>query len=55
MHLHYIVKLKIRIFCENCNAEKVKLKKSYLFTLILLILKDAMNVSTLTSSYGKFN
>ena len=39
MHIHYLVKLKIRVFCENSNAGKVKLKKFYLLTLILLIKK----------------
>jgi len=29
------------MFCENSNAGKVKLKKCYLFTLILLFEKDA--------------
>jgi len=39
MRLHYIVKLQIRVFCENTNAGKAKLKKFYLLTLILLIEK----------------
>ena len=39
MHIHYLVKLKIHVFCENSNAGKVKLKKFYLLTLILLIKK----------------
>jgi len=38
MRLHYLVKLKI-LFCENSNAGKVKLKKFYLLTLIILIRK----------------
>jgi len=41
MRLHYFVKLKVRVFCENVNARKAKLKKFYLLTLILLIAKDA--------------
>ena len=39
MHLHYLVKLKIRIICENSNAGKPKLEKFYLLTSILLIWK----------------
>ena len=27
MHLHYLVKLKIRVFCEIFNAGKAKLKE----------------------------
>ena len=34
MHLHYLVKLKIRVFCEKSNAGKAKLEKFYLLTLI---------------------
>ena len=49
MRLHYFVKLKIHVFCENSNAEKVKLNKFYLSVLILLIEKGA------TSRYRKFN
>jgi len=42
MRLHYLVKLKIRVFlCENPNDGKAKLKKFYLLTSILPILKDA--------------
>ena len=43
MRLHYLVKLKIRVFCENFNAGKVKLNKFKLFllALILPIEKDA--------------
>jgi len=41
MRLHYLVKLKIHVFCENSNAGKPKLKTFYLLTLILLIEKDA--------------
>jgi len=37
MPLHYLVNLKIRVFCENYNAEKAKLKRFYVLTLILLI------------------
>ena len=40
MQLHYLVKLKIRVFVKNFNAGKAKLK-FYLLTLILLIGKDA--------------
>ena len=54
MRLHYLVKRKIRVFCENSNAGKAKLKKFYLLTLILLIEKRC-NFLTLTSRYGKFN
>ena len=39
MCLHYFVKLKVRVFCENAYAGKAKLKKFYLLTLILLIIK----------------
>jgi len=39
MHLHYLVKLPIHVFCENSNAGKAKLKKVYLLTLVLLIKK----------------
>ena len=53
MHLHYLVKLKIRVFYENSNAGKAKLKKFYLLTLILLI--EKCNFLTLTSRYGKFD
>ena len=41
MRLHCLVKLKIRVFCENFNAGKAKLKKCYLLTLILLTDKVA--------------
>ena len=41
MRLHYLVKLKIRVFCENSNAGKAKLNKFYLLTLILHIWKNA--------------
>jgi len=53
MHLHYLVKLKICVFCENSNAGKTKLKKLYLLTLILPIKKiqlfdfDMMTTMTL--------
>ena len=40
MRLHYLVKLKIRVFCEASNAGKAKLKKFYLLTMILPIQKD---------------
>ena len=53
MRVHYLVKLKIRVFCENSNAGKTKLKKFYLLTLIVPIKR--CNVLTLTSRYGKFN
>jgi len=46
MRLRYLVKLQ-NVFCENSNAEKAKLKKFCLLTLILLILK--YNSLTLTS------
>ena len=38
MRLHYLEKLKIRVFCENSNAEKAKLGKFYLglFTTIVV-------------------
>ena len=39
MHLHYRVKIKIRVFCKNSNAGKAKLEKFYLLTLVLLIKK----------------
>jgi len=40
MHLHYLVKLKIRAFVKILySAGKAKLKKFYILTLILLILK----------------
>jgi len=41
MRLHYLVKRKVRVFCEICNTGKAKLKKCYLLTLILLIEKYA--------------
>jgi len=41
MRLNYLVKLKIRVFCENSNAGKAKLNKFHLPVLILLIEKDA--------------
>ena len=28
---HYLMKLKIRVFCENHNAEKLKLSKFYIY------------------------
>ena len=37
MRLHYLVKLKIRVFQKILMKAKVKLKKFYLLTLILLI------------------
>ena len=37
MRLHYLVKLQIRVFGENFNAGKARLKKFYLLTLVLLI------------------
>jgi len=42
------------VFLQNSTDGKVKLKKFYLLTLILLIEKDATFLS-LTSRYGKFN
>ena len=39
MRLHYLMKLKIHVLCENFNAGKAKLKKCYLLTLILLTKK----------------
>ena len=53
MRLHYLVKLKIGVFCENSNAGKAKLEKLYILTLILLT--EKCNFLTLTSRDGKFN
>jgi len=41
MHLHYLVKLKIRVFLNILMLEKKNSKKFCLLTLILLIEKDA--------------
>ena len=41
MRLHYLVKLKVRVFVKKSNAEKAKLKKCYILTLILLSKKYA--------------
>jgi len=54
MHLHYFVKLENSCFSENCNDGKARLKKFYLLTLILLIVKRC-NSLTLTSRCTKFN
>ena len=41
MRLHYLVKLRISVFCENSAVGKAILKKFYLLTLILLTEEDA--------------
>jgi len=45
MRLHYLVKLKIRVFCKNSNARKTKLNKFYLFTISLAIAFTEINTS----------
>ena len=42
IRLHYLVRLKIRVFGENSNAGKAILKKCCLLTLVLLIEKVAI-------------
>jgi len=54
MRLHYLVKLKIRVFCGNSNVGKNETQE------ILLIDFDFTYINrcsflTLTSRYGKFN
>ena len=39
MRLHYLVKLKVRVFVKILMLEKRKLKKFYFLTFILLIKK----------------
>ena len=39
VRLHHLVKLQIRVFCENSNGGKAKLKTFCVLTLILLIEK----------------
>ena len=54
MHLHYLVKLKIRVFCVNSNAGKSKTQEILLIDFDFTYWKRH-NLLTLTSCYGKFN